>query len=92
MKLLDFNKIKKDGRKIEQIGNRDIYMIKEFLEIEEQVKLYDALENLTTEDFYNSYLEKQIKPQAKQRFGSDDLQQLVKDGIITDIESAFDWY
>lgn len=92
MPILNFDAIKKDGREVQQVGNRDIYIIKEFLTEEEQETLHRRLEGLTTEDFYNAYVEKQIKRQAKERFGSDDLDQLIKDGVIVENDPSFNWY
>jgi predicted 2-oxoglutarate/Fe(II)-dependent dioxygenase YbiX len=41
---------------------------------------------------YNAYVEEQIKPQALARFGTDDLDKLEADGIITDRTQVFDYY
>jgi len=92
LKVLNFENIQKDGREVQQMGDRDIYLIKNFLTEEEQQTLYNSLESLTTEDFYNSYLEKQIKRQAKERFGTDDLDQLIADGVIVENDPSFNWY
>jgi Rps23 Pro-64 3,4-dihydroxylase Tpa1-like proline 4-hydroxylase len=92
MDILNFDFIKDNNKTIEQIDNRDIYVIRNFLEQKEIDFLYEKLESLTTEDFYNSYLEKQIKRQAMEKYGTDDLDKLVKDGVIQDKESAFNFY
>ena len=92
MNALNFTAIKQDGRNIQQIGNKDIYVIEDFLTEYERKTLYDALEKLTPEDFYNAYLEKQIKRQAKERFGTDDLDKLIADGTIESLDQAFNLY
>lgn len=92
MPLLNFEKIEHDRRQLEQIGGKDIYIIKNFLTEEEQITLYEKLEALTNEDFKKSYIEKQLKPQAMQRYGTDDIDALVANGTIKDIEAEFNMY
>lgn len=92
MNALNFTTIEKDGRRIKQIDDKDIYVIEDFLTIYEQETLYNALEKLSTEDFYNAYLEKQIKRQAKERFGTDDLDKLIAEGTIESLDKAFNLY
>lgn len=92
MKVLNFDSIKKDGRSIIQIDGKDIYIIENFLTEYEQEKLYNELEKLSPEDFYNAYLEKQIKRQAEERFGTDDVDKLIEEGVITSLEEAFNLY
>jgi hypothetical protein len=92
MKVLNFDTIHNDGREIEQIGEREIYVVKNFLTEYEQETLYNALESLTREDFYNAYLKNQIKRQAKERFGTDDLDYLIENKIIESLDKEFNLY
>lgn len=92
MDVLNFQAIRNDGRQIHNINDKDIYIIEQFLTEEELTLLHQTLTGLSDDYFYNDYMEKQIKPQAKERFGTDDLDSLVADGIVANLEDEFNFY
>lgn len=92
MDILKLDKLKEDGREVEQIQNKDIYIIKDFLGEGEHQYIYSKLKELKLEDFQKSYFENHVKHFAERTFGSSDLEQLIKDGVIEERDERFNWY
>lgn len=75
--MININKLLADGYDVTEIDD-GIFMVHDFIDEEDRKYIYDFAESLTDEQWEYSYMHN-LKETSKNTFGTDDLDQLVRD-------------